>query len=201
MLFRLMAAIVLWMVVAGSAAPEGRQMTPTERQRLLAHLEMTGTWLLDEIRGLTPAQLAFKRTPDEWSIAQVIDHLLVVGPIYWNDLQTALKSPAGQRENINSDANILWYGIDRSNPEKALSTEVPMGRFKDLPGAIAEYRKSHERLVQYVQTTKDDLRSHWVARQGSDAYQWVLLISTHEQRHILQIRALKAVPGFAKQDN
>jgi hypothetical protein len=198
MQYRWLAVIAVWILVAGIAAPEGRQMTPMERQRLLAHLEMTGSWLLDEIRGLTAAQLAFKRSPDEWSIAQVIDHLLVVGPIYWNDLQVALKSPAGQRENINSDANILWYGIDRSNPEKALSTEVPMGRFKDLPGAIAEYRKTHERLVQYVKTTDDDLRSHYVARQGSDAYQWVLLISTHEQRHILQIREIKAHTGFPK---
>jgi hypothetical protein len=35
-----------------------------------------------------------------------------------------------------------------------------------------------------------------VERQGCDAYQWALLISTHEQRHILQIREIKADPRF-----
>jgi hypothetical protein len=39
-----------------------------------------------------------------------------------------------------------------------------------------------------VRTTKDDLRSRLVERQNYDAYQWALLISTHEERHVLQIR-------------
>jgi hypothetical protein len=37
-----------------------------------------------------------------------------------------------------------------------------------------------------------------VERQRSDAYQWALLISTHEQRHILQIREIKADPKYPK---
>jgi hypothetical protein len=37
-----------------------------------------------------------------------------------------------------------------------------------------------------------------VRRQQCDAYQWALLISTHEQRHILQIREIKADPRFPK---
>jgi hypothetical protein len=49
-----------------------------------------------------------------------------------------------------------------------------------------------------VRTTKDDLRSRYVERQNCDAYQWALLISTHEQRHIQQIRELKAHPKYPK---
>ena len=47
--------------------------------------------------------------------------------------------------------------------------------------------------------TKDDLRRRLVERQNSDAYQWALLISTHEQRHILQIREIKRDAKFPKQ--
>jgi uncharacterized damage-inducible protein DinB len=196
------AQTVLAVVVALAIASPPyvhQDITPLERQRLIAHMEMTGSWFIDEVSGLTPAQLAFKRTPDEWSIAQVIDHLLVVGPIYWNDLQTALKSPPrGQPRTSNTDADILWYGIDRTNREKAIPTEVPLGKFRDLASATAEYRKNHERFLQYVKTTTDDLRGHYVTRQGSDAYQWLLLVSTHEQRHILQIRELKKAKGFPR---
>ena len=39
-----------------------------------------------------------------------------------------------------------------------------------------------------MRTTKDDLRSRLVERQNYDAYQWALTISTHEERHVLQIR-------------
>jgi hypothetical protein len=52
------------------------------------------------------------------------------------------------------------------------------------------------RLIEYVRTTKDDLRGHVVGRESCDAYQWALLISTHEQRHILQIREIKSDARF-----
>ena len=194
----LVVAVLCVTSVAGAAPARAVQLTEVERQRLAAHLEMTGRWFVDEVTGLTPAQLAFKRGPDEWSIAQVIDHLLVVGPIYWDDLHAALKSPAGARQSTNSDADILWYGIDRTLREKAIPTEVPTGRVRDLTSALAEYRKHHERLLEYIKSTKDDLRAHVVARQGSDAYQWALLISTHEQRHILQIREIKSAKAFPR---
>ena len=60
------------------------------------------------------------------------------------------------------------------------------------------YRAQHAELLQYVRTTKDDLRGRFVDRQRCDAYQWALLISTHEQRHILQIREIKANPKFPR---
>jgi hypothetical protein len=187
--------LVVGLCVAGGRV-DARQMSTTERHRLVAHLEMTSGLFLGEIAGLTPAQLKFQPSPDAWSIAQVIDHLLVVGPIYWNDLQTAVKATAARRATTNTDADILWYGVDRTNREKAIPTELPMGRFRDLTSATAEYRKNYERLLQYIKTTADDLRAHHVPRQGSDAYQWALLISTHEQRHVLQIREIKTAKNF-----
>jgi hypothetical protein len=183
--------VLLWQLSAGVSAAS---LTEVERQRLIAHLEMTASWLMDEVSDLSRAQLVFRRAPEAWTILEVVDHLLVVGPIYWQDLQSALKAPGG-RKTTASDADILWYGIDRTNREKAIPSEVPKG-LKDLRSGLDAHRKLHARLVQYVRTTEDDLRSHIVERQGCDAYQWALLISTHEQRHILQIREIKADPQF-----
>ena len=188
----------LLVAVSLTGEAEGGPMTDLERQRLLAHMEMTASWLTDEVSTLTPEQLAFRRSPEEWSIAQVLDHLLVVAPIYWNDLQKAVKSPPNAGATTTTDANMLWYGIDRSYREKAIPTEVPKGAVKDAQRALSEYRKYHSRLVEYIRTTKDDLRAHVVPRQASDAYQWALLISTHEQRHILQIREIKADKRFPR---
>ena len=181
-----------------AAAPAAGQITALERQHLVAHLETTASWLTDEVSGLTQAQLEFRPAPGAWNILEVLEHLVVVGPIYWNDLQTALKSPASRLDLSRRDADILWYGIDRTNRESAIASERAPGQLRDVRAGLAEYRKHHARLLDYVKTTKDDLRSHVVARQGSDAYQWALLISTHEQRHILQIREIKAHPKFPK---
>jgi DinB superfamily len=187
------SVILLTMFSVGmSSAP----LTERERQRLLAHLDMTASWLTDEVSGLSPDQLAFRRAPDAWTIVEVLDHLLVVGPIYWQDLQNAMKAPGG-RKSPSTDADILWYGIDRTNREKAIPSEVPKG-LRDLRSGLDAHRKLHARLVEYIRSTKDDLRGHIVERQSCDAYQWALLISTHEQRHILQIREIKADPNFPK---
>ena len=188
----IVGVVVAWQIGLGSSA--AAPMTARERQRLVAHLEMTASWFVNEVSSLSPAQLAFRPAPESWTILEVVDHLVVVGPIYWEDLQNALKAPTG-RKTTNTDADILWYGVDRTNREKAIPTEVPKG-LGDLRAGLDAYRKQHAQLLQYVKTTNDDLRAHFVERQGSDAYQWVLLISTHEQRHILQIREIKANPRF-----
>ena len=197
MLFRSIPVIALVgyaAVVQPSAAP----LSPLERQHLVAHLEMTAAWLADEIAGLTPAQADFRPDPDAWSIAQVVEHVVLVAPLYWLDLQAALQRPNRKGTSAMSDADVLWYGIDRTRREQAIPGERTAGEVRDVRVALEAYRKHHDRLVQYIRTTEDDLRAHIVQRQACDAYQWALLISTHEQRHILQIREIKANPRFPK---
>ncbi|MCA1560420.1 MAG: DinB family protein [Acidobacteria bacterium] len=185
------AALVLTSLGAATAAT----LTEIERQHLLAHMQMTEQWLADEISHLSPAQLTFKPSPQSWSILEVVEHLMVVGPIYWQDLQAALKSPPRERASSWSDADILWYGIDRTRGDGAIPSEVPARKLRDVKVGLDAIRRAHAQLGEYIKTTQDDLRRHIVARQGCDAYQWALMISTHEQRHILQIREIKRARG------
>ena len=82
-------------------------------------------------------------------------------------------------------------------PTRAGLVQVPKG-LKDFRAGLEAHRKLHARLIEFVRTTKDDLRGHIVERQSCDAYQWALHISTHEQRHILQIREIKSDARFPK---
>lgn len=182
---------ILWLACAlAIAVPADAQLTDLERQRLVAHMEMTSAWLIDELAGVSPTQAAFRPAPGTWSILEVLDHLVVVGPIYFKNLQDATSTGAA-RAGLMNDADVLWYGIDRTDREIALAAEDPAHKIADLAAGLKAYRSDHAKLLEYVRTTKDDLRRKLVARQRSDAYQWALLISTHEQRHILQIREIK----------
>lgn len=192
------AALVGTVALCAIATPAAAQLTSLERQHLVAHLEMTGSWLIDEVSGLSQGQLDFRRAPGSWTILEVLEHLVVVGPIYWNDLQHAVKGPPVTIPSSNRDEDILWYGIDRTHRELAISSETAPGKLRDIGTGLDAYRKQHAQLLEYVKTTKDDLRNRRVERQRSDAYQWALLISTHEQRHILQIREIKGDPKFPK---
>jgi hypothetical protein len=55
-------------------------------------------------------------------------------------------------------------------------------------------------MIDYVKTTNDDLRAHSFGSYGAsiDSWQWMLEISTHSERHIQQIREIKADPYFPK---
>jgi hypothetical protein len=190
-------AAAFWFVLGVSSALAA-SMTGLERQHLAAHLEMTGNWLADEVSGLSPAQLQFRPTPGSWSIMQVVEHLMIADPIYWRDFKNAMKAPPSSRKRSGTDTDILWYGIDRTQRQKAIATEDIKGKLHYLGAGLEVLRKVHGQMLQYIRTTDEDLRSHVVEREGSDAYQWLLLISTHEQRHILQIREIKADPKFPR---
>ena len=192
-----MRALIATSLTLAAVVSSAEPLTPLERQRLVAHMEMTARWLDDQVSGLSPAQLAFRPSPTAWSILEVVDHLVVVGPIYWKNLQGATPVGAG-RVGVMNDDDVLWYGIDRTNREIALPTEEPSRKLPDLQGGLKAYRAQHAEILQYVRTTKDDLRGRLVERQNCDAYQWALLISTHEQRHIQQIREIKANPKFPR---
>jgi uncharacterized damage-inducible protein DinB len=194
----LLLVIASAVVLVPHSGAHAAELSRLERSRLVAHLEMTGAWLIDEVSNLSQEQLEFRPAAGSWSILEVLEHIVVVGPIYWNDLQKALASKPGKPRSISSDADMLWYGVDRTSRELAIPSERPPGKLRDLQTALQAYRKDHAKLLDYVKETKDDLRAHFVERQRCDAYQWALLISTHEQRHVLQIREIKKDPRFPK---
>jgi hypothetical protein len=189
----LAAAFVVAAEAILTAAPP---ITELERQHLVAHMQMTASWLEDEVSAVSAAQAAFRPSATSWTILEVLDHLVVVGPIYWKALLSA--KPVDGRAGMMNDIDVLWYGIDRTFRETALKTEEPSRTLRNVSSGLSAYRTQHATLVEYVRTTKDDLRGRFVERQNCDAYQWALLISTHEQRHIQQIREIKAHPKYPK---
>ena len=81
----------VWLA-ASAVSAVAPSMTSLERQRLVAHLEMSESWLVSEVSGLSLAQLQFRPAPGVWTIMEVLDHLVVSEAIYWEDLQKAMKA-------------------------------------------------------------------------------------------------------------
>jgi hypothetical protein len=170
-------------------------MTAGDRQRLVAHLEMTESWLVSEVKGLSADQLKFRMTPESWSIADVIEHLEIAEPQYWQRVLDSMKQPANTEKLTATDAGILWYGIDRTNRAKTGEARVPKGK-NDAAASLAAFRKLRATIMEYAKGTQEDLRSRKLLEGNMDVYQWALMISTHSQRHILQIREIKANASY-----
>jgi len=177
-------------------------MSDRDREHLLVHFEMTGSMLAEEVRGLSPAQLEYKASPDRWSIRECVSHLAVAEPDYWRELMKAVKAPPDMKDKKSdaTDADIMWYGIDRVVHTKTGGGHEKVETYKDLGEALAKFQTLRATMIQYIKTTDDDLRAHSFGDYGEliDSWQWMLEISTHSERHIQQIREIKADPNFPK---
>ncbi|MGA2859216.1 MAG: DinB family protein [Candidatus Sulfotelmatobacter sp.] len=197
---RLLPILFLLTTTLRLSAAQG--MSDRDREHLLVHFEMTGSMLAEEVRGLSPAQLEYKASPDRWSIRECVSHLAVAEPDYWRELMKAVKAPPDMKDKKSdaTDADIMWYGIDRVVHTKTGGGHEKVETYKDLGEALAKFQALRATMIDYIKTTDDDLRAHSFGEYGEliDSWQWMLEISTHSERHIQQIREIKADPNFPK---
>jgi len=196
---RMLPLLVLTMTLRLSAAP----MSDTDREHLLVHFEMTTQMVAEQVRGLSPAQLEYKASPDRWSIREVVSHLAVAEPDYWREIQKALKAAPDMatRKSSATDADIMWYGIDRVVHTKTGGGHEKVDTYKDLGEALGKFQALRATMIEYIKTSQDDMRAHSFGDGGPeviDCWQWMLEISTHSERHIQQIREIKNDPNFPK---
>jgi hypothetical protein len=194
---RAVPAVVAFTLLASHAI--AGPMTTGERQRLVAHLEMTESWLDDEVKNLSDAQLKFKMTPASWSVEEVVMHLAIAEPQYWDQFNQSLAKPAQPDFKPQAtDTAMLWYGIDRTQRTTTGEARVPRDQFTDMKSAHASFKKLRGEMMQVAKGTQEDLRARQFLTASQDLYQWFLMISTHSQRHIMQIREVKAHKDFPR---
>jgi hypothetical protein len=194
-------AVLPFLVLALTIRLCAASMTDQDREHLLVHFEMTGQMLAEEVRGLSPAQLEYKSSPDRWSIRECVSHLAVAEPDYWRDLQRAVKAfpDMNDKKSVATDADIMWYGIDRVVHTKTGGGHEKVDTYKNMDEALGKFQALHATMIAYIKTTDDDLRAHsFGEKEVIDCWQWMLEISTHAERHIQQIREIKADTNFPK---
>jgi hypothetical protein len=147
---------------------------------------------------LTEEEFNWRPSPEAWSVKDIVEHLGIAEPQYWDQLQNSLKAAASGYKPEATDAAILWYGIDRTNRTRTGEARVPDGRFKDSVAALSSFRKLRSTMLEQARTSQEDYRGRKLTDGNMDVYQWFLMISSHSQRHILQIREVKGAQGFPK---
>jgi hypothetical protein len=91
--------------------------------------------------------------------------------------------------------------VNRSSKAKAPEPLRPTGKWGTRDELINQFKERRERTIAYVEKTQEPLRHHVSPGPFGelDAYQWILFLSGHSERHILQIQEIKARPDFPKQ--
>ncbi len=183
-------------------------ISKAERNRLLDHLKRSQRELEEATSGLSAEQWNFKPGPDRWSIAECYEHIAAVEDFLFGLItEKVLKTPA-RPENKDSekqgktDADIQRMVVDRTNRVKTIEPLQPTNRYGSPKASQEHFAVSRKRTIEFVKTTKEDLRSHFMdhpAIKDLDGHGWVLFLSGHTQRHTAQILEVKADPNFPRQ--
>lgn len=193
------------MILLAAACAAGQTLGQEERDKAIRHLHETRDAFVASIKGLSAAQWSFKPAPEVWSVAEVAEHITVsegsIMDLIQKKILASPPNPEQAAEAKGKDDEILRRLVDRSQKAKAPEFLQPTTRWSQ-PELPAEFMARRQRTLEFVRTTQDDLRSHTTPHplfKAMDAYQWVLLISGHSQRHTAQIEEVKAHPNFPKQ--
>lgn len=192
---------LLTVILTAGLLPQG------ERDRAMSSLHASRKMFLDQLAGLSEAQWKFKPAPDRWSVAECAEHIAVSeDTLFQLVTEKVMKSPAepdkSTPEQKAKDQRVLEMVPDRSQKRQAPEFLKPTGKWKTRDELIAHFKESRDRTIAYVEKADESVRQHFAPHpmmETLDAYQWILLISAHSERHTAQIREVKADPNFPKQ--
>jgi hypothetical protein len=177
-------------------------MQTQERQFAIDQLTASEARILQLVDNLTPAQWHFRETPDRWSIAEILEHLIVFENFIRATVAQVLQGPpepekrplAATREGL-----VLSLPDTRSTKFTAREIARPIGRWPGTTELIAEFRKTRAQTLAFAAETQAPLRDHFFPHLvfgDLDCYQWLVLLGRHAYRHALQIEQVMADPKY-----
>lgn len=175
-------------------------LSPADRDRAVQYLEQTRDGVVAATKGLSDAQMKFKPAPDRWSVAETLEHITLAEDFLLANIKNnVMKASAGatDRDTAKIDALVLAAIPDRSHKAQAPPELVPKGRWT-VTETLDHFLKSRAETIAFLQSTPD-LRQHVTDSpfgQKLDAYEWLLFISAHSERHTKQIQEVKSDPKF-----
>jgi len=200
--------LVLATFTALAADPSGQRLTSSELEQGRLYLRQTRNYVIGATQGLSEAQWKFKPAPDRWSIAEIVEHMVltqefVLGPV--REQLAKAPAPPADRDYEQVDRLLMTAMPDRLSTFQAPEPLQPTGRWTPT-AAYDRLLRNYGRLSDYLESTPD-LRQHIVEAppikaiskggyDSMDGYQWVLALAAHTERHTKQILEVKADPHF-----
>ncbi len=176
--------------------------TDGERGILVSGLEASLNDVLSETTPIDDSLWSSKRDSKQWSIAEVIEHLILQDQAYYREIKVVSSLP-NMPEYIDrvkgNDEKFLEYASDPVK-SKADWDVTPTGRFCTKNDALMEFQKVREQIISLVSTSGTDFRQvftfrkipqavidrnpdFYKVREVRDLHQLVLNAIAHTKRH------------------
>ncbi|HEX8116680.1 MAG TPA: DinB family protein [Pyrinomonadaceae bacterium] len=159
--------------------------------------------------GLSPAQLNWKPSAEQWSVGQCFDHLIVTNSTFFPDMERVAagtyKSSLWGRVSPLSGF-FARYILKALDPEKGRKTKAPRvfepTQSAVAPDVIERFAAHQDDLAAHMRATSDaDLRGLKVTSPVAAVATYSLLdayriVVAHERKHFEQARRVTQSEGF-----
>ncbi|MEB8328474.1 DinB family protein [Flavobacteriaceae bacterium KMM 6897] len=198
-----MKYIILAFLLLGPLSFIGTSNGITEEERAFAISELSRTqeMVQETVKNLSVEQLNFKSSPESWSIAEGVEHLAISENSFSEMFNGSLQTPAdpSKRDEVKlSDEELSAIITDRSNKVKTPQPFEPSGKFGSHEETLKAFNSKRTEHLSYVENSEDDLRNHFgqLPFGTVDAYQILLFMSGHTERHVKQMEEVLADEDF-----
>lgn len=169
-----------------------------------AMMEQEHTRFSTEVTQLTTEQAQFRPTPEQWTIAEIVEHIAITNNgflrIGFKLLKQAEAAGAPPLAGLNLK-HVLLTDDGQQNPVKFPAPEVvkPQGG-QSVTDSLAKIEESRVGLAAALPRLQaadcSEYKFPHPAVGPINLYQWLIVWGEHMDRHRQQIQALKALPDF-----
>jgi uncharacterized damage-inducible protein DinB len=180
-------------------------MSTEERTNVLHWLEESHQEFLASIDGVTDEQWKWKPAPERWSVGETAEHIVLAEALLFDSVKKAMSSPANpawEEETKGKTEFIVKVMAPRLGKAQAPEPIVPRNGMT-LAQVRERFEQQRAEIVKFATDTNLALKEHTVVHPfpvfGTlNAYQWLIYVPLHTERHDKQIAEVKATPGYPK---
>jgi hypothetical protein len=174
-----------------------------DRQKLAGWMKQNEKAVATAISGLTPEQWTFHESEDRWSIAEIVEHMIIADAMALAQIDSAVV--AGAKPEMKSDTvealdkSIVAMMRDRTKTYETPESGQPSGKYATPEEALADFAAARKKMMK-VLMMEADLRAHFAyhpaVEKEVDIQTWMAFALSHCERHLKQIAEVKADPNY-----
>ena len=170
---------------------------------ILASNEQAQERFIAAVSNLTEAQANFRPDENQWTIAEIVEHISIVNDGFLRLTHKLLKEAESAPKPTKTDLNLGHTSLDengqqrepfqapeRVRPKGGVSVEDSLAKMRVALAGFADIQPRLEAVDLSEQVFPHP------ALGPFNAYQWMVLLGEHEDRHRAQIERVKAASGF-----
>lgn len=177
--------------------------TEADRKFLLDNLTRSKQEIIDETKNLTQAQWNFKESPDRWNINQIVEHIALWEILFMHEISRALAREPDAAFPYAPDSVCLDQdpkGLKQNNAleyTKPFSFAVPLGN-NEGKNNVTWLTTMRNESLDYLKKETKNIRMQYDYCSGANVHQYYLMIFSHTDRHLRQLRKVKTHPKYPK---